>query len=151
MSRLDTARLALASLLDAALTGVQVRATPCGEDTNRLECVHFDSWSSTFEWRSLGNDLKNRTETIEVEIVVHTYRESGKQADAAAAATARCEALLEDIEEAVAAVGTPATSYTVSGQFTMAKIDRWTVRPVPAQSGWACEARATFSGIHHPA
>lgn len=149
MTILNDARTGLATLISAAIPTVQVSPFPLGENQSLEESVFFDSWTSEFEWRSLGNDAKNRSERIEIEIVVHAYHEAPSQTTSATTAIARCEELLEEVETAIVASG--ANSFTVGGRFTFALLSRWSVRPVPREAGWACEARATFTGTHYPA
>ena len=150
MTVLSDTRLALASLLSTALPSVQVSAFPCGETQDPKECVHLEQCSSRFEWRSLGNASKNRTEEISIEIVVHVYREKPNHRDAAAAALLRCEELLESIETAV--VTDSAGPFTVGGNLKVgARISEWTVRPIPRESEWTGEGRAFLTGTNIPA
>lgn len=148
MTVLTATRLALADLIAAQLPTVQVSAFPCGETQDPRECVHLEGSESRFEWRSIGNDPKNRTEDIEIEIVVHAYREAPDHRTAAAEALARCEELLAEVEAAV--VTDPAGAFTVGGNVTHARISGWTVRPVPREAGWAAEGRARLTARNHP-
>lgn len=148
MTVLGDVRVALAALLTTGLPGVRVAAFPCGEDSPLKECVHLGNTESRFEWRSIGRAANNRTEDIEIDIVVHTFREASDQRDAASAAVTRCEELLELVETAV--VTDAAGAFTVGGTISQGRISGWTVRPLPRDSGWACIATARMSGRNHP-
>lgn len=150
MTVLSATRLALASVISTALPTVEVSAFPLGENEPPQECIYLDGSECRFEWRSLGNASKNRTEDISIEIVVHVFRESGSHRTSAAAALARCESLLASIETAV--VSDPAGPFTVGGNVRAgARIGEWSVRPIPRASGWAAEARARLVGTNIPA
>ena len=149
MTVLSATRLALASLLDSALD-VDVVAFPPGETQAGRECVYLDGSECRFEWRSLGNASKNRTEDISIEIVVSVYREAPSYPTAAAAALARCESLLASIETAV--VTDAAGPFTVGGNVKAgARIGEWSVRSYQRESGCSAEARARLVGTNIPA
>lgn len=148
MSVASTTRLALAALFTTQITDVQVSAFPLAEDTATKEAIHLGNTRSTFEWRSIGRAAKNRTEDLEIDIHVHVFREGPRSPDAAAAAIARCEALLASIETAI--VTDAGGAFTVGGTISQARISEWDIRPVPRDTGWSCQATARLTGRSYP-
>lgn len=146
MSVLSAARTALAAQIDAATT-VQVTPHPPGDLQAVRESIWLERGESTFEWRSLGIGpqlARNRMEEISIDLQVRVFKEGSLQTTAAAAAMARCEELLDAIEDAVA----PAPD--LGGVVSYGRIASMSVTPLATDSGWLIEGRARFEAQNHP-
>lgn len=141
-------KAATLTAIEAELPTVQVVAGPPAENQARLEAVWISRVESQFEWRSLGNSptqlLKNRIETIWIDLKIHVYREAPSQLDARAAAEDRCEDLIGEIELAIA------QDPSVGDVVSFARLSESSIEMAAAESGWIADGRARFEATNHP-
>lgn len=141
-------RTALLAAIETQLPTVQVSSVDPGEDRRLKESIWVERSESEFEWRSLGrpatHGTRNRTELVRVELRVHVYRESDSQTVAATAAQERADELLAEIEEAIEA------DFSLASTATHALVTRWSTTPVPLDKAWAVDGRVTVEATNHP-
>lgn len=143
-----TAEAALLAAIATQLPTVQINPADPGEDKRLKESIWVESVESEFEWRSLGrpatHGTRNRTELIRIELVVHVYREGADQIVTAAAAKTRAGEILVEIEQALEA------DFSLASTVTHALVTRWLTRPVAQGQGWAIDGRVTVEATNHP-
>ena len=141
---LGALRLALVTAVDAQTGAVQVTPHPPGEAQDSREAIWVARTESVFEWRSIGQPTRNRTEDITADLRVEVYREGPRQLTAAADAYARCETLLGQIEDAVE------LDASVAGTVTHGRIAGVSIDETATDAGWVVSGTARFEATNHP-
>lgn len=116
-----------------------------GENSPLKECAWVQSSKSDFDWRHIGPAVSNRTETAQLEIRVRVYREKPRQGDAAEVVYARCEEILEQLEDAIEA------DFSLDNTFSYGLNRTVSVQLVPEPNGWAALGTYLLEATNHPA
>jgi hypothetical protein len=141
---LPQVRAAIVAAIEAE-TDCPVKAVPPAEDTPLTECIWIRRVSSRFEWRSIASMDKNRTETVQVELALHVYREHASQNTAAATALARCEELLASIESAIVA------DMSLANLVSFGRAADVTAELTPRDKGWTAVGTCRIEASNYPA